>query len=83
VKPTTNVHTVVHTSKNAHIIIKPSANVITVVNPTTNAKSIVMNKSSMHKKPPRKSFVKTIDIVRAIVDPIVKPKPVRRSDITI
>jgi hypothetical protein len=76
VKPTANVNTVVHTSKNAHTVVKPSANVTTVVNPPTT----VMKKPGMHKKPPRKPSVKTLDVVRAIVEPIVKVKaPVRRS----
>jgi len=37
----------------------------------------------MHKKPPRKPYVKTLDVVRAIVEPIVKVKQVRRSGRTI
>ena len=83
VKPTANVNTVVHTSKNAHTVIKPSTNVTTVVNPTTNAQTTVMKKHAMHKKPPRKPSVKTIDVVRSIVEPIVKVKHVRRSGRTI
>jgi hypothetical protein len=83
VKPNANVNTVVHTSKNAHTVIKPSANAITVVKPTPNAQQPVMKKPAMHKKPPTKPSVKTLDVVRAIVEPIVKVKQVRRSGRTI
>jgi hypothetical protein len=83
VEPTANVNTDVHTSKNAHTLIKPSANVTTVVKPTPNAQQPVMKKPAMHKKPPTKPSVKTLDVVRAIVEPIVKVKQVRRSSRTI
>jgi hypothetical protein len=83
VKASANVNTDVHTSKNAHTVIKPSANVTTVVKPTPNAQQPVMKKPVMHKKPPTKPSVKTLDVVRAIVEPIVKVKQVRRSSRTI
>jgi len=83
VKPTAIVNTVVHTSKNTHTVIKPTTNVTTVVNQTTNAQHNVMKKPAMPKKPPTKPFVQTLDVVRAIVEPIVKVKQVRMSGRTI
>jgi hypothetical protein len=69
--------------KNAHTVIKPSTNVTTIVNLTPNAKPTVMKKPVMHKKPPRKPSVKILDVVRAIVEPIMKVKQVGRSGRTI
>ena len=86
VKPTANVNTVVHTTKNARTVIKPTANVTTAVNQATNAQHNVMKKPAkpaMPKKPPTKPSVQTLDVVRAIVEPIVKVKQVRRSGRTI
>jgi hypothetical protein len=83
VKPTATVNTVVHTSKNATTVVKPSANVTTTVKPPTTVMKKPYVKPAMHKKPPRKPHVQTLDVVRAIVEPIVKVNaPVRRSSRT-
>nr|ABN09168.1 hypothetical protein MtrDRAFT_AC183371g6v1 [Medicago truncatula] len=80
VRPTATVNTVVHTSKISHTVVKPTANVTTVINPKPTIMKKPSVKPDMHRKPPRKPTVRTLDVVRAIVEPIVKVKaPVRRS----
>ncbi|RHN82556.1 putative transcription factor interactor and regulator CCHC(Zn) family [Medicago truncatula] len=80
VRPTATVNTVVHTSKSSHTVVKPTANVTTVINPKPTVIKKPSVKPGMHRKPPRKPTVRTLDVVRAIVEPIVKVKaPIRKS----